>query len=67
MAANENVLTQPKFEPGITGTRCVSGRFDHKTKKMKKFTKFTKKKILFSMRGGAWVGGGSPPWKIPWK
>ena len=62
MAANENALTQPKFELGISHTQCVSGKLDHKTD----FQKNCWKKInYFPGEGGG--GGGTPPWKIPLK
>ena len=41
-------------------TQCVSGRLDHKTD----FLKNCWKKINYFPREG---GGGTPPWKIPWK
>ena len=50
MAANENVLTQRKFE---LGTKCVSGRKEHKRKKIK----IIGQKLI--------MGGGTHQWKIP--
>ena len=56
MAANENVLTQPKFELGITG--IIQMCFRAIRPQNKKNEKLLEK--LFSTEGG----GGTPPWKF---
>ena len=62
MAANENALTQPKFELGITGIIHNLFQGDYTTKQI--FKKIIGKKlIIFHGRGAG--GGGTPPWKIP--
>ena len=63
MAANENALTQPKFELRICGIIQDVFQGDYTTKQ--KFEKLWGKINYFPREGGG--GGGTPPWKIPWK
>ena len=62
MAANENALTQPKFELGITGIKHNVFQMDYTTKQI--FFKLLEKNYYFPREGGG-GGGGTPPWKIP--
>ena len=55
MAANENALTQPKFELGITGIIQNVVRDNYTTKQ--KIEKLLKTQQLFSLGGGRGVGG----------
>ena len=59
MAANENALTQPKFELGIYGIIHNVFQADQTTKQI--FKRVVGKKIII-FHGN---GGGTPPWKIP--
>ena len=56
MAANENALTQPKFELGITGIINNVFQGDQTTKQI--FLKLLEKIDYFPREGG---------WEIPWK
>ena len=53
MTANENAITQPKFELGITGIiqKCVSELLDHKTEKLENCWK---KINFFPQEGGGY-------------
>ena len=62
MAANENALTQPKFELGISG--IIHNVFQGDQNKKRIFLKIVGKKINYFPREGD-GGGGTPPWKIP--
>ena len=58
-ATNENALTQPKFEIGITGIIQNVFQGDYTTKQKQTIVG---KQINYFPREGA---GGTPPWKIP--
>ena len=62
MAANDNALNQQKLELVITG--IIQNVFQANYTTNKKLKHCWKKINYFPREGG---GGGTPPWKIPWK
>ena len=61
IAADENAVTQPKFELGIFG--IIQNVFNGDKTKKQKLKKLLENINYFLREGGG--GGGTPPWKIP--